>query len=192
LIILGVDILEGDDPSERDLLVKLHQLSAPRGVWAVAGNHESHGNNGSSNNVLQSVGIRVLRNEWVEVRRGMVIAVVQDLTHIERAGLNSNNLVIRALSGRPSEAVTVFVSHAPLNAELVASRGVSLMLSGHTHNGQIWPFNYFVEQINPYTSGFYKLGNMQLFVCRGTGTWGPRMRLWRRGEIAKITLHATQ
>jgi predicted MPP superfamily phosphohydrolase len=192
LIVLCGDILEGDDPSESGLLIKLQQLSAPLGVWAVAGNHESHGHNGVSNNALQSAGVRVLRNEWAEIRPGMVISGVQDLTHVQRSGLNPNDLVIQALIGRPSDAATVFVSHSPIRAELAASRGVSLMLSGHTHNGQIWPFNYFVQQLNPYMSGIYDVESMKLIVCRGTGTWGPRMRLWRRGEIVKITIHPTQ
>ncbi len=189
LIILCGDILEGDDPSERSLLLKLHQLSAPLGVWAVAGNHESHGH-GDSNNVLQSVGIRVLQNEWAEIRPGIVISGVQDLTHAHRGGIHPDDLVTNALNSRPSGATTIFVSHSPMKAELAASMGVSLMLSGHTHDGQIWPFNYFVQQINPYMSGSYDIGSMKLIVCRGTGTWGPRMRLWRRGEIVKITLHS--
>jgi hypothetical protein len=64
------------------------------------------------------------------------------------------------------------------------------MLSGHTHDGQIWPFNYIVKAIYPFVSGYYDVSGMPLIVCRGTGTWGPRMRLWRRGEIVRIVLHA--
>ena len=55
--------------------------------------------------------------------------------------------------------------------------GIGLMLSGHTHNGQIWPFNYVVKSIYPFIAGKYDMNGMLLIVCRGTGTWGPRMRL---------------
>ena len=64
------------------------------------------------------------------------------------------------------------------------------MLSGHTHNGQIWPFTYVVRMFYPLVAGRYDVAGMPVIVCRGTGTWGPRMRLWSRGEITRITLRA--
>jgi predicted MPP superfamily phosphohydrolase len=66
------------------------------------------------------------------------------------------------------------------------------MLSSHTHEGQIWPFGYLVRFTHPFLAGKYELNGMPIIVCRGTGTWGPRMRLWQRGEIIIITLRAAQ
>jgi predicted MPP superfamily phosphohydrolase len=66
------------------------------------------------------------------------------------------------------------------------------MLSSHTHEGQIWPFGYLVRFTHPFLSGKYELNGMPIIVCRGTGTWGRRMRLWQRGEIIRITLWAAQ
>ena len=63
-----------------------------------------------------------------------------------------------------------------------------LLLSGHTHDGQIWPFTYLVRMVYPYVAGQYQIHDMTLIVTRGTGTWGPRMRLWKPGEISLITL----
>jgi predicted MPP superfamily phosphohydrolase len=62
--------------------------------------------------------------------------------------------------------------------------------SGHTHNGQIWPFNYLVRLSYRLLGGRYQVGDMTLLVGRGTGTWGPRMRLWQRSEILRITVRA--
>jgi predicted MPP superfamily phosphohydrolase len=62
------------------------------------------------------------------------------------------------------------------------------MLSGHTHDGQIWPFRYVVRTQFPYLAGRYDVGGMPLIVSRGAGTWGPRMRLWHPGEILRVTL----
>jgi len=84
--------------------------------------------------------------------------------------------------------VTVLLSHTPWQAEKAANFGASLMLSGHTHGGQIWPFGYLVRRVYPLLGGRYEVAGMPVIVCRGTGTWGPRMRLWRPGEILRVTL----
>jgi predicted MPP superfamily phosphohydrolase len=106
--------------------------------------------------------------------------------------LEAGNRIEKALQGHPVNAATILVSHTPWSAETAAQAGVSLMLSGHTHEGQIWPFNYVVGLTHPFLAGRYEVNGMPLVVCRGTGTWGPRMRLWRRGEIARITLRRRQ
>ena len=63
------------------------------------------------------------------------------------------------------------------------------MLSGHTHGGQIWPFDYFVQPLYPLFEGRYEVNGMTVIVSRGTGTWGPRMRLWSPSEILRVTLN---
>ncbi len=80
------------------------------------------------------------------------------------------------------------MSHAP-DIDRAADSGVGLMLSGHTHGGQIWPFDYLVKRRYPLIEGKHGVSGMTVIVCRGTGTWGPRMRLWSPGEILHITLH---
>jgi uncharacterized protein len=82
----------------------------------------------------------------------------------------------------------VFISHAPIHADIAAKHGANLMLCGHTHNGQIWPFNYIVRMAFPLLTGRYDINGMTVIVGRGTGTWGPRMRLWQRGELLRIVL----
>ncbi len=62
------------------------------------------------------------------------------------------------------------------------------MLCGHTHGGQIWPFSYIVKASYPLLAGQYDINGMPVIVSRGAGTWGPRMRLWKPGEIERITL----
>ncbi len=83
---------------------------------------------------------------------------------------------------------TILLSHTPWQAEKAAKTGTGLMLSGHTHGGQIWPFDYLVKSRYPLLEGRYEVDGMTVIVCRGTGTWGPRMRLWRPGEILSVTL----
>ena len=64
------------------------------------------------------------------------------------------------------------------------------MLGGHTHGGQIWPFDYVVQQQYPLLEGRYRVEGMTVLVHRGTGTWGPRMRLWKPGVILQVVLLA--
>jgi uncharacterized protein len=186
LILLVGDIVEGDEASQRKLLPGLRGFSAPMGVWAVTGNHEYYAGVDHCVAVLEDAGIHVLRDRWTELRPGLVLAGVDDLT-TRRRSAKQKDLVSPALAGRAAGA-TILMSHTPWETEDAARAGVGLMLSGHTHDGQIWPFTYLVKLVYPRIYGGYKVGGMTLIVCRGTGTWGPRMRLWNRSELLRITL----
>ena len=189
VVVLG-DVLEGDSPSESRFLPGLRALSAPLGVWAVNGNHERYGRQAGSTGGLEDAGFRVLLNRWEEVRPGLVLAGVEDLTRHGRGRMVAADPVGEALAGRPEGAATVMLSHSPLQAERVARGGAGLMLAGHTHDGQIWPFGYTTRLFYPLMAGRYDVDGMPVVVCRGTGTWGPRMRLWRRSEMLRIILRA--
>jgi hypothetical protein len=91
-----------------------------------------------------------------------------------------------------ADSATILMSHipAPRIIEAASARGVDLMLSGHTHGGQIWPFSYAVQQRFARFAGAYDVDGMLLYVTRGAGSWGPRMRLWQAGEIIRLTLRA--
>ena len=188
LVILLGDLLEGHGQAEGDLLGDLRRLWAPLGVWAVTGNHESHGGRGASARLLAETGFQVLHDRWAEVRPGLVIVGVDDLTSRRRSGMGGDP-VGQALAGRPSGA-TILLSHTPWEAEKAAAAGVGLMLCGHTHGGQIWPFDYLTQTVYPLLGGRYEVDGMPVIVCRGTGTWGPRMRLWRPSEILRVRLQA--
>lgn len=184
VFLLG-DIFEGHGATSPELITTLRRLSAPLGVWGVLGNHESHAIQNVNTTLFDQAGIHLLRNAWIDVRPGLVLAGVDDLS----ASQDAAALLNPALDHRPLGA-TVLLSHAPLAAELAASKGVDLMLSGHTHGGQIWPFGYLVMQQFPLLAGKYDVAGMTVVVSRGTGTWGPRMRLWRPAEILRVTLHS--
>ncbi len=186
LVVFLGDLFEGHGPPAEELLAILRGLSAPLGVWAVPGNHEFHGGRNRSMRLIDETGIHLLRNRWFEVRPGFILAGVDDLTTKYRTG-QSGDFISQALAGRPPGA-TILLSHTPWEAEKAAGTGASLMLSGHTHGGQIWPFGYLTRRIYPLLAGRYEVGGMPVIVSRGTGTWGPRMRLWRPGEILRVTL----
>ena len=187
LVVFLGDLFEGHGQVEDGLLSALRDITAPFGVWAVAGNHEFHGGNRSIR-LFDETGIRLLRNRWVELRPGFILAGVDDLRSQYRAG-RDGDLITPALSGRAPGA-TILLSHTPWQAENAARVGADLMLCAHTHGGQIWPFGYLVRRFYPLLAGRYEVDGMPVIVSRGTGTWGPRMRLWHPGEILRITLRS--
>jgi len=186
LVVFLGDLFEGHGPPEDELLSILRSLSAPLGVWAVPGNHEFYGGRNRSMHMIDATGIQLLRNRRVELRPGFILAGVDDLTAKSRAG-QGGDFISQVLAGRPRGA-TILFSHTPWQTEKAALAGASLMLCGHTHGGQIWPFGYLVRRTYPLLAGRYEVSGMPVIVSRGAGTWGPRMRLWHPGEILRVTL----
>jgi uncharacterized protein len=183
------DLVDGNVGRVQALRPVLQELRAPLGVWAVTGNHEYYAGLDRSLRLFEEAGFSVLRDAWAEVVPGLVLAGVDDLTARAQFGVEDRT-VEKALTNRPPGA-TILLSHSPWEVEVAARAGVGLMLCGHTHNGQIWPFTYLVGLRYPLTGGRYQTGGMEVIVCRGTGTWGPRIRLWRPSEIVRVTLRAS-
>ena len=186
LVLITGDLVDSDSRHMERMLPTLRGLRAPLGVFAVSGNHEFYAGIERSLALMERAGFTVLRDRAVAVRPGLVLAGVDDLTARRQLGARGEPLV-QALDGRPAGA-TIFLSHSPWHAAEVAARGGDLMLSGHTHSGQIWPFNLLVKLQYPLIAGRYVVKGMPVLVSRGTGTWGPRMRLWRPSEIWVLTL----
>ena len=189
LVVVVGDLVDSEVGRLEPLIPALQTLRAPLGVWAVTGNHEYYAGLDRSVALFEAAGYRVLRDCAAEVIPGLVLAGVDDLGARRQFGGRNDQAIERALAHRPPGAV-ILLSHSPLQPEKAAALGVGLMLSGHTHSGQVWPFNYLVRLSNPLVGGRYEIGGMTVIVGRGTGTWGPRMRLWRPSEILRITLRS--
>ena len=188
LVVVTGDLVDGNVAHVEPLIPVLKKLHAPLGVWAVTGNHEFYAGLERSLVILDEAGWTVLRDRNVEVAPGLILAGVDDLTARQQWRL-AGQPVQQALDHRRLGA-TILLSHSPWQVEAAAQAGAGLMLSGHTHAGQIWPFTYLVQHRYPRIAGRYHVDGMTLIVSRGTGTWGPRMRLWHRGEIIRIRLRA--
>ncbi|MBQ5947720.1 metallophosphoesterase [Massilia sp. ST3] len=190
VLLLG-DQVESDPPSDPHLAGVLRAIRAPRGVWAVTGNHEYYGNAAATIAEFSDGGVHWLRDQRVELLPGLTLAGIDDIG----SRLRSGGTVLSGLERlypAPAQGATILMAHIPAAPviERAAARGIGLMLSGHTHGGQIWPFNYLVAQRFPYVDGAHSAGDLQVIVTRGAGGWGPRMRLWKPGEMLKLTLRA--
>jgi predicted MPP superfamily phosphohydrolase len=194
-VLMVGDQVEDNPIGDPRLAGILRGLQAPRGVWAVTGNHEFYGDAETTVAEFEAGGVRWLRNARVELAPGLVLAGIEDVGRALHGGAPLTTGLARALqpsTDTETETATILLSHTPAAPviDMAAARGVGLMLSGHTHGGQIWPFNYLVQRRFPHVVGQHAANGMQLVISRGAGSWGPRMRLWQPGEIVRITLRA--
>jgi predicted MPP superfamily phosphohydrolase len=193
-VLLVGDQVEDNPVGDAQLAAVLRGLKAPLGVWAVTGNHEFYGDVDTTIAEFEAGGVRWLRDRKVELAPGLVLAGIDDIGRTMRGGGKYMGGLDGLLPGPSTNTATILLSQipAPSLVENAAARGVDLMLSGHTHGGQIWPFSYLVKRQFPLLVGAHKVGDMAVVISRGAGSWGPRMRLWQPGEILKLTLRSAQ
>lgn len=188
LIVIAGDLVDRDAKRVLPMVDTLKGLQAPLGVWAVQGNHDVFGGAELSEQIMRASGFHVLRDESVLAVPGLRIAGVDDLGLRARSRL-AEPAVTRALSQlRRGEEACIYISHTPDLISKAAREGAGLMLCGHTHGGQIWPFSYLVALRYKTLEGRHDIDGMTLLVSRGAGTWGPRMRLWSAGELLLVRL----
>ncbi|OGR99799.1 MAG: hypothetical protein A2V88_14740 [Elusimicrobia bacterium RBG_16_66_12] len=161
-------------------------LKAGHGVLAVMGNHEFYHGVEVSSRTFAGMGARLLRNEVATLPGGLQVAGVDD---VRTAGLSAED-VAAVLAKLDPARPSLFLCHQPLGFDVAARAGVGLMLSGHTHAGQIFPFGLIVRLFYPRFNGLYREGRSSLYVTSGAGQWGPPMRLFTRAEIVRFTLRA--
>jgi predicted MPP superfamily phosphohydrolase len=204
-IVAAVNRLEADaiaitgdlvDGSVRELashVEPLSQLRAKYGTFFVTGNHEYYSGERAWTRELRRLGLRVLMNEHVVVDHGdakLVIAGVTDFSAHHFDPVNRSDPAA-ALADAPMDAgAKILLAHQPRSAPEAAAAGFDLQLSGHTHGGQFWPWNFFVRFQQPFTAGLDRLGSLWIYTSRGTGYWGPPKRFGAPSEITRIRLIA--
>ena len=187
MIVLSGDVVDAPFERHRAEIAPLADLEAPLGVFAVTGNHEMY--TGSTAEWIaewKRLGITVLANDSTLVSRGGESIRVAGVHDHEGTGEFAPD-PDRALAGT-SDAFTLYVAHQPLMAQESSERGVDLQLSGHTHGGQVWPFELLVPLQQPMVEGYAVIDGVPVITSRGAGTWGPPVRVAAAPEIPLITL----
>ncbi|CAN7482356.1 metallophosphoesterase [Knoellia sp. LjRoot47] len=187
LVVLSGDVVDAPFERHRAEIAPLADLEAPLGVFAVTGNHEMYtGSTAQWVAEWKRLGITVLSNSSEVLTRGaetIRVAGVHDREGTGEFAPDPN----RALGGT-TDAFTLYVAHQPVMAEVSSDRGVDLQLSGHTHGGQVWPFNLLVPLQQPMVEGFAVVDGVPVITSRGAGTWGPPVRIAAAPEIPIVTL----
>lgn len=191
LIAITGDLVDGDVDTLADAAAPLGDLRAPDGVYFVTGNHEYYAGANAWISYLRSLGIRVLRNERVELGSGDArfdLVGIDD--HSAGKFLPDHGPDLRAaLAGRDPSRETILLAHQPRQVHAAAKHGIGLQLSGHTHGGQVWPWHYLASlQQGGLLAGRYRRGGTELYVSRGAGYWGPPVRVAAPAEISRIVL----
>jgi uncharacterized protein len=190
MVAITGDLVDG---SVRDLAsdtAPLANLVSRHGTFFVTGNHEYYSGVHAWIRELRRLGARVLLNEHVVIEHdGAKIAVagVTDFSaqHFDPSHKSDPHAAAR---GVPAGAVKLLLAHQPRSAALAADAGYAVQLSGHTHGGQFWPWNFFVRLQQPFTAGLNRHGGMWVYINRGTGYWGPPMRFGIPSEITRLRL----
>lgn len=189
IVFLLGDIVDGEiGPVLRDDLLSYFSCPECRnGVLAITGNHEFIGGSETTIPYIEKNGIRILKDEITEVEGGIQIIGRLDrdgarFTGSERKSLDS--LMTHVDTSRP----VILLDHQPLQINESARLGVDLQLSGHTHNGQMWPLNYITRLVYDVSYGYAKRGSYNIIVSSGFGLWGPRVRSGSRSEVLVINL----
>ena len=192
-VALTGDLLDGSVENLAHDIAPLAALRSRHGSFFVTGNHEYYSGADEWTAHFRSLGIRPLRNERVQLDHDgakLDLLGVDDWTAARFGGDHGPDLK-RAAAGRDPQVPSVLLAHQPKQIDEAADFAIDLVLSGHTHGGQIWPFGYLVALVQPYVSGLHRHRDRSwIYVSRGTGSWGPPMRLAAQHEITSLVLRS--
>jgi predicted MPP superfamily phosphohydrolase len=162
---------------------ELRKLKSKYGVYAILGNHEYYGNLGEAMEAIRRSGIKLLRDSAVTIDSSFVIVGRDDKTNPRRISLDSILLKVN------NQLPLIMLDHQPLQLSQAAKNNIDLQISGHTHNGQIYPMNKIVARMYELGYGYKKTGDTHYYVSSGLGLWGAPIRLGTQSEIVKIQLN---
>lgn len=163
--------------------IELRKLKSRYGVYAILGNHEYYGNLGHAMEVIGKSGIKLLRDSAVTIDSSFVLVGRDDRTNPRRKSLDSILLNVN------KQLPLIMLDHQPFQLSQATKNNIDLQISGHTHNGQIYPMNKIVARMYELGYGYMKTGDTHYYVSSGLGLWGAPIRLGTQSEIVKIQLN---
>ncbi|MEV4345354.1 metallophosphoesterase [Actinoplanes sp. NPDC049596] len=181
------DLVDGSVAELGRLATPLAEIESRHGAFFVTGNHEYYSGYQEWVEEVAGLGVRPLRNERVEIN-GLDLAGVNDLGGAEHGDAPD---FARALGDRDTAKPVVLMAHQPVAVRDAAPFGVDLQVSGHTHGGQMAPFNLLVKLQQPVVSGLGRVDGVPVYVTNGAGFWGPPVRVGAPPQVSVIELRST-
>jgi predicted MPP superfamily phosphohydrolase len=191
LIAVTGDVVDGSVPQLAAHTRPLSDLKARHGAFLVTGNHEYYAGADKWVAEFRRLGLTVLLNEHVVVDHDGARAVIAGVTDYGAGSFDPvhKSDPAKAMLGAPADiAFRLLLAHQPRSAPAASKAGFTLQLSGHTHGGQFLPWNFFVRLQQPFVAGLEKLNDLWVYTSRGTGYWGPPIRIAAPSEITRLRL----
>jgi uncharacterized protein len=189
IVLLAGDIVDEDIGAviRENLGESLRSIKAPLGIYAITGNHEYIGGVEQACKYLNAHGIIMLRDSVISVGNKITIIGREDRSIRGFAGKDRATLQ-ELVSQVDRNQPIILLDHQPFHLMEASDNGIDLQISGHTHHGQLWPLSYITDLVYEVSNGFKQIGNTQVYVSPGFGTWGPPVRIGNRPEIVNFII----
>jgi len=190
MIVFTGDLVDGNVQNLRNDVEPLRELTAPYGKYFVTGNHEYYSGVLPWCDKAKELGFDVLNNESRTIVKNSQKIILAGVTDVSGGGFlpEHKSDPVKALNGKSINSTKILLAHQPRSIFEAAKAGYDLQLSGHTHGGQMIPWQFLTRLAQPYMEGLYKHDNTWIYVNKGTGYWGPPLRIGARSEITVLRL----
>jgi predicted MPP superfamily phosphohydrolase len=190
IVALTGDLVDGTVEQIDYDVAPLKQIRSALGNYFVTGNHEYYSGVIEWIPEIERLGFSVLLNEHRIITRGRAGLLLAGVTDYRGGDFFASHRSdpLKALQAAPETMIKILLAHQPKSIFGAARAGYDFQISGHTHGGQFFPWNFVIGLLQPYVSGLHTYKNTQIYVSRGTGYWGPPVRLGSPSEITLIKL----
>jgi len=182
ILFIGGDLYDGLAVDLDQMAEPFSRIPTPNGTYFITGNHEEFSDNTPYLQAGRRGGIRVLYNEMIDLNGLQIIGV----DYRDSRDENRFKTILQQM-GIDLRKPSILLEHAPLHIRVAEEQGISLLLSGHTHRGQVFLFRWITSLVyGGYDFGLNRFGNLIIYTSSGAGTWGPPMRIDTKPEIVVI------
>ena len=183
IVLYGGDIIEGRDENRisEAILSDLMEINTKYGTFGVLGNHEFYGSRGKAT-FYENADITLLRDTMLNIDDSFYLAGRYDQHNRQRKSVKE------ILQSHTPDLPIIMLDHRPTQLQQTSQTPVNVQFSGHTHNGQLFPFNYLIHQMYELSWGYRKIRNTHFFVTSGLRLWGPPVKTAGKSEIMLVDI----